>query len=94
MLAAGSRFNDDEDFCTNRAVLNAAWLTRAAGQLIFLSVQSYEELIGMAPPIDEELEQMERKVSLHPLCIGGCVHECLQTMLLRHIHGARICVSP
>lgn len=41
MLAAASRFNDDEDFCTNRAVLN--------------------ELIGMAPPIDEELEQLERK---------------------------------
>mmetsp|Transcript_62589 Transcript_62589/g.117078 ORF Transcript_62589/g.117078 Transcript_62589/m.117078 type:complete len:188 (+) Transcript_62589:55-618(+) len=46
MLAAGSRFNDNEEFCTNRAVLN--------------------ELIGMAPPIDEELEQIERQAQAPP----------------------------
>ena len=73
MLAAASRFNDDEDFCTNRAVLNVAWPKRKEVSLIFPFFAVYsalrlviimtitEELIGMAPPIDEELEQMERK---------------------------------
>ncbi|CAJ1402059.1 unnamed protein product [Effrenium voratum] len=41
MLSVGARFNDNEEFCNNRAVLN--------------------ELIGMAPALADELEELAPK---------------------------------